>query len=129
MARLRWDNSMAARWVGEIFTEFEPRRSRVELRAFVRGSAFRIRVWRALLEIPSGTLTSYGRLAEAIGNVGASRAVGSAVGANPLAYLIPCHRVIRETGVIGDYRWGQPRKRAMIAWESAHGLAGELADS
>jgi AraC family transcriptional regulator, regulatory protein of adaptative response / methylated-DNA-[protein]-cysteine methyltransferase len=88
------------------------------LRAFVRGTAFQVRVWRALLRVRSGTLVSYRRLAEAIGHPAAARAVGSAVGANPLAYLIPCHRVIRETGAVGEYRWGPLRKRAMLAWES-----------
>jgi AraC family transcriptional regulator of adaptative response/methylated-DNA-[protein]-cysteine methyltransferase len=72
-----------------------------------------------LLHIQPGTLTSYGRLASMIDKPTASRAVGAAVGQNPLAYLIPCHRVIRETGVIGDYHWGPIRKRAIIAWESS----------
>ena len=101
------------------------------LRAFVHGTPFQVRVWRALLEIQPGTLTSYGRLAGAIGKPTASRAVGTAVGHNPLAYLIPCHRVIRETGVIGNYRWGHIRKRAMVAWESSprfHPANVEMAD-
>lgn len=95
----------------------EDANGRHNLRAFVRGSAFQLRVWRALLEIPPGALTTYGRLAAAIGAPRAARAVGTAVGANPVACLIPCHRVIRETGVIGNYRWGHERKRALIAWE------------
>jgi AraC family transcriptional regulator of adaptative response/methylated-DNA-[protein]-cysteine methyltransferase len=89
------------------------------LRAFVRGTPFQVRVWRALLDIQPGLLTSYKRLAAAIGGPSAARAVGAAVGKNPLAYLIPCHRVIRETGVLGGYHWGLVRKRAMIAWESS----------
>lgn len=88
------------------------------LRAFVKGSAFQVRVWRALLSIPPNAVTTYGKIAAAIGQPAAARAVGSAIGQNALAYLIPCHRVIRETGVIGDYRWGSARKRAMLAWES-----------
>ena len=72
-----------------------------------------------MLEIPCGRLVSYGRLAESIGKPNASRAVGTAIGSNSLAWLIPCHRVIRETGAIGDYRWGPGRKRAMIAWETS----------
>jgi AraC family transcriptional regulator of adaptative response/methylated-DNA-[protein]-cysteine methyltransferase len=76
-------------------------------------------VWQALLKIPPGTLVSYGSLAAALNQPAAARAVGSAVGQNSLAYLIPCHRVIRETGIIGDYRWGAVRKRALVAWESA----------
>jgi AraC family transcriptional regulator of adaptative response/methylated-DNA-[protein]-cysteine methyltransferase len=93
--------------------------SQPALRAFVRGTPFQVHVWRALLQVQPGTVTSYGRLAEVIEKPDAARAVGSAVAKNPLAYLIPCHRVIRETGVIGDYHWGQIRKRAIIAWESS----------
>jgi AraC family transcriptional regulator of adaptative response/methylated-DNA-[protein]-cysteine methyltransferase len=117
-ARLRRNDSAAAKIAAQIFTR-SPRRSRSALRAFVQGTPFQLRVWRALVQIPAGRLTSYGRLAETIGNPSAARAVGSAVGANPVAYLIPCHRVIRETGVIGEYRWGQIRKRALVAWENA----------
>ncbi|HXR04353.1 MAG TPA: methylated-DNA--[protein]-cysteine S-methyltransferase [Verrucomicrobiae bacterium] len=101
--------------------------SQPALRAFVRGTPFQVRVWRALLQVEPGMLTSYGRLAGAIGKPAAARAVGAAVGQNPLAFLIPCHRVIRETGVMGDYHWGQIRKRAMIAWESSPRFSGVLA--
>ena len=117
-ARLRRNDSAAGKIGGRIFARL-PGRSRRPLRAFVQGTPFQLRVWRALLQIPAGQLTTYGRLAEAVGNPKASRAVGSAVGANSLAFLIPCHRVIRETGVIGEYRWGQVRKRALVAWENA----------
>jgi len=89
------------------------------LSAWVKGSPFQIRVWKALLRVPSGSLSTYSRIAEAIGTPGAARAVGIAVGSNPVAYLIPCHRVIRETGIVGGYRWNPDRKRALIAWESA----------
>jgi AraC family transcriptional regulator of adaptative response/methylated-DNA-[protein]-cysteine methyltransferase len=92
------------------------------LSAYVKGTEFQLRVWRALLQIPQGQLTTYGRLAAAIGQPTASRAVGSAVGSNSVAWLIPCHRVIRETAAIGGYRWGSLRKRAIIARES--GLSG-----
>jgi len=85
----------------------------------LRGTNFQLKVWQALLTIPPGRLTSYGELAARIGVPGASRAVGSAVGRNPMAYLIPCHRVIRSLGVIGDYRWGYERKQAIIGWEMA----------
>ena len=98
------------------------------LRAFVKGTTFQLRVWRALLQVRPGTLVSYGRLAAALDKPAAARAVGTAVGHNPLAWLIPCHRVIRETGVIGEYRWGPVRKRAMLAWESAARIAVESAD-
>jgi AraC family transcriptional regulator of adaptative response/methylated-DNA-[protein]-cysteine methyltransferase len=85
----------------------------------LRGTNFQLKVWQALLTIPCGKLANYGELATKIGAPKASRAVGSAVGRNPVAYLIPCHRVIRSLGVIGDYRWGQERKQAMIGREAA----------
>jgi AraC family transcriptional regulator of adaptative response/methylated-DNA-[protein]-cysteine methyltransferase len=75
--------------------------------------------------VPSGATISYGRLAAAISRSSAARAVGTAVAANPLAYLIPCHRVIRETGVLGEYRWGRDRKRLMLGWESARSATSE----
>jgi len=86
----------------------------------LRGTAFQLHVWRALLEIPEGALTGYQTLAIAVGHPGASRAVGTAVGANPVALLIPCHRVIRQTGVLGNYRWGPARKKMISAWEASH---------
>ena len=121
-ARLHRDDTNAARLADRIFAP--PARSHAgpALRAFVQGTAFQLRVWRALLQVQPGTLVSYGRLAAALGKPAAARAVGSAVGKNPLAYLIPCHRVIRETGAVGDYRWGQERKRAIVAWESSPSL-------
>lgn len=90
------------------------------LAVLVRGTNFQVKVWRALLEIPAGTLCSYGDVTARVGAApGTARAVGQAVGANPVAWLIPCHRVIRAAGGLGGYRWGLPRKRTMIAWESA----------
>jgi AraC family transcriptional regulator of adaptative response/methylated-DNA-[protein]-cysteine methyltransferase len=71
------------------------------------------------LKIPLGNLTSYSAIANAIGNPGAARAVGSAVACNPVAFLIPCHRVIQSSGIIGGYHWGSNRKKAMIGWESS----------
>ncbi|KMN35138.1 MULTISPECIES: methylated-DNA--[protein]-cysteine S-methyltransferase [Chromobacterium] len=85
----------------------------------VQGSNFQIQVWRALLSIPYGAFASYGQIAAALGRPRAARAVGSAVGANPVAWLIPCHRVIRAEGVLGEYRWGPERKVELIGWESA----------
>jgi AraC family transcriptional regulator, regulatory protein of adaptative response / methylated-DNA-[protein]-cysteine methyltransferase len=90
---------------------------------YVRGTQFQLEVWRALLELLSGEVTTYGGLAGALGRPGAARAVGSAVAANPVAYLIPCHRVVRASGELGGYRWGVERKRAMLEWERA-GAAG-----
>jgi AraC family transcriptional regulator of adaptative response/methylated-DNA-[protein]-cysteine methyltransferase len=126
-AKLKRDDVMAEKLAKTIFArQAGSQRAGLEagapLRAYVRGTPFQVRVWRALLEIPPGSLTSYGRLATAIGKPAAARAVGAAVGKNPLAYLIPCHRVIRETGVLGGYHWGLVRKRAMIAWESSPGV-------
>jgi AraC family transcriptional regulator of adaptative response/methylated-DNA-[protein]-cysteine methyltransferase len=118
-AKVKRDDSTAEKMAGQIFRQHAGSETGAPLRAFVCGTPFQVRVWRALLQVQPGTLTSYGRLASAIDKPTAARAVGTAVGKNPLAYLIPCHRVIRETGVIGDYHWGAIRKRAMIAWEGS----------
>jgi AraC family transcriptional regulator, regulatory protein of adaptative response / methylated-DNA-[protein]-cysteine methyltransferase len=88
------------------------------LTVLLHGTTFQIQVWRALLEIPTGSTTTYGDLARSIGREGSARAVGGAVGDNRIGYLIPCHRVIRSTGAIGDYRWGTHRKRMMLAREA-----------
>jgi len=88
------------------------------LRAFVRATPFQLKVWRALVRIPEGHVASYHSIARQVGTPGAARAVGAACGSNVIAYLIPCHRVIRQTGVVTGYRWGDPRKRALLAWES-----------
>jgi AraC family transcriptional regulator of adaptative response/methylated-DNA-[protein]-cysteine methyltransferase len=84
----------------------------------VIGSRFQIQVWQALLNINSGCRSSYGEIAKRIGNPRAARAVGSAIGANPIALLIPCHRVVRHNGDIGGYRYGISRKRVLLEWES-----------
>ena len=83
------------------------------------GAPFQIKVWEALMRIPSGHVTTYGEIAARIGNPRAVRAVGTAVGRNPVSWLIPCHRAIRATGGLGGYHWGLSRKRAMLAWEAA----------
>lgn len=119
-AHLRRSDRIATGLASRIFERPVGNSKRPTLRAFVTGSTFQVRVWRALLRVPPGFLVTYGQLAAAIGEPRAARAVGSAVGQNPVAYLIPCHRVIRETGVIGEYRWGRVRKRAMVAWETSH---------
>lgn len=90
-----------------------------EIKLHVKGTAFQIKVWETLLKIPLGGLSTYGSIAKTIDNPNASRAVGTAIGDNPIAYLIPCHRVIRSTGIIGEYRWGSTRKTAIIGWEAA----------
>ncbi|WP_128544115.1 methylated-DNA--[protein]-cysteine S-methyltransferase [Larkinella soli] len=88
------------------------------LRLVVKASPFQLKVWEALLRIPEGQVVSYDQIAGAIGMPTASRAVGTAIGSNPVGYLIPCHRVIRKTGIFGNYRWGAPRKTAMLGWEA-----------
>jgi len=92
---------------------------RAPMRLWLKGTNFQIKVWEALLRIPEGDLVSYGRLAAAAGRPTAVRAVASAVAANPVAWLVPCHRVIRSSGVLGQYRWGPERKAALIGWEAA----------
>ncbi len=87
------------------------------LRLHMKGTPFQEKVWQALLEIPPGGVSTYGKIAGGLGMPGASRAVGSAVGANRISWLIPCHRVIRSDGGLGGYRWGTDRKRAMLARE------------
>ena len=84
----------------------------------IKGTNFQLQVWQALLRIPPGALTTYGAIARHLEKPGASRAVGQAVGWNPISYLIPCHRVISSTTGLGGYRWGLPRKRAILAWEA-----------
>ena len=99
-------------------TESSSAPAKEPVRIFLHGTAFQIKVWEALLRIPTGALASYDEIARRLGKPGAARAVGRAVAENPIAYLIPCHRVIRKSGAIGEYRWGAPRKRAMLAWEA-----------
>ena len=120
------------RWEGANFIE-DPLPGTLALRRFVReksdhrdepiniylkGTNFQLKVWQALLSIPEGTLISYGRLANMIGASGSSRAVGAALGQNPIGLLIPCHRVLRSTGAFGGYKWGIERKKALIAYEA-----------
>ena len=100
-------------WVDNAFA----RRGAVPLA--VAGGPFDLKVWQALIAIPEGSVATYSHIAEAIGNPKAVRAVGSAVGRNPLAWLIPCHRVLRRDGALGGYHWGLPVKRGLLAWESA----------
>ncbi len=113
------DDRAAAQMAREIFVRPKAAGPVPKLRAFIKGTEFQISVWRALVEVPAGRVTSYGRLAAAVDRPSAARAVGGAVGRNRVAFLIPCHRVIQETGVIGGFRWGPVRKRAILAWETA----------
>jgi len=105
-------------WCERIFAE-KGTAEKKTLPLMIRGTNFQIKVWEALIRVPRGTLCSYQDVARWIGQPTATRAVGSAVAANPIAYLIPCHRVIRAMGSFGDYRWGATRKQAMIGWEMA----------
>jgi AraC family transcriptional regulator, regulatory protein of adaptative response / methylated-DNA-[protein]-cysteine methyltransferase len=115
-ARLQADADGTRVMVERIFSRTPAQGTPLHL--WVRGSNFQAKVWQALLRIPAGALASYGDIAAMLGTPQAARAVGSAVARNHIAYLIPCHRVIRGTGVIGDYRWGTVRKKAVLAWES-----------
>jgi len=90
-----------------------------EIKLHLKGTDFQLKVWETLLKIPMGELSTYGNIARKIENSTASRAVGTAIGSNPVAFLIPCHRVIQSTGNLGGYMWGSTRKTAMIGWESA----------
>lgn len=89
------------------------------IKLHLKGTDFQLKVWESLLKIPLGKLSTYGNLANEIGNPKASRAVGTAIGSNPVAFLIPCHRVIQSSGKIGGYMWGSERKQLIIGWESA----------
>ncbi|OAQ39306.1 cysteine methyltransferase [Pedobacter psychrophilus] len=90
-----------------------------QIKLHLKGTPFQLKVWETLLKIPTGNLTSYREIAKKIETPNASRAVGKAIGANPIAFLIPCHRVIQTTGNFGGYRWGFTRKAAIIGWEAA----------
>jgi AraC family transcriptional regulator of adaptative response/methylated-DNA-[protein]-cysteine methyltransferase len=111
----------AQAWLERVFSGSQDR----PLRLWLRGSPFQLKVWEALMTIPDGSSITYGGLARWAGQPSAARAVGSAVGANPLAFIIPCHRVIRQAGETGGYRWGPVTKRALIGYESARLLPAD----
>lgn len=112
-AAFREDPASIAPWVGAAFG------AGGEARLFMIGAPFQIKVWEALLRIPTGHVTTYSELARVTGHPQAVRAVGTAVGRNPVSWLIPCHRALRKSGGLGGYHWGLPVKRAMLAWEAA----------
>jgi len=116
-ARLQPDPRRAKELGASIFNSGA---QRGPLHLLLRGTNFQIKVWEALLRIPAGQLRSYSQLSRMADAPRAQRAVGSALAANTIAYLIPCHRIIREGGEIGSYRWDSERKQALIAWEAAH---------
>jgi AraC family transcriptional regulator of adaptative response/methylated-DNA-[protein]-cysteine methyltransferase len=121
-AQFARDQRETARVVERIFSRARPGRP---LTLHLRGTNFQLKVWEALLAIPEGVTTSYGDLAGTIGRPSASRAVGTAVGDNPVAFLVPCHRVLRASGALGGYRWGLERKQAMLAWEAVRRSGGQ----
>jgi AraC family transcriptional regulator, regulatory protein of adaptative response / methylated-DNA-[protein]-cysteine methyltransferase len=90
-----------------------------EIKLHLKGTDFQLKVWESLLKIPLGHLSTYGNIAKQMGSPNALRAVGTAIGCNPVAFLIPCHRVIQSSGNFGGYMWGNTRKTAIIGWESA----------
>jgi AraC family transcriptional regulator of adaptative response/methylated-DNA-[protein]-cysteine methyltransferase len=131
-----WDGAvadLAARWPGAVLTEqpevtgvtaqrvFSGVRADADrpLALFLKGTNFQLKVWEALLQIPVGAVSAYADVARLAGSPQASRAVGNAVAGNNIAYLIPCHRVIRSSGAVSSYRWGATRKRAILGWEAA----------
>ena len=116
-AALTRDDAAAAALALRIFPTPASDGTRGSVRVVLRGTPFQIRVWKALAETRPGQLISYSSLAKALGVPAAVRAVGSAVARNSVAWLIPCHRVIRKSGVTGEFRWGAPRKKAIITWE------------
>ncbi|TDE11301.1 methylated-DNA--[protein]-cysteine S-methyltransferase [Dyadobacter psychrotolerans] len=93
-----------------------------QIKLHLKGTPFQLKVWETLLKVPAGGLTTYSSLAQHAGHAGASRAVGTAIGNNPVAFLIPCHRVIKSTGETGQYHWGAVRKQAIIGWEAVRAL-------
>jgi len=126
-ANLERDEDAAARLAERVWGT-APDSSGTPLRLAVRGTNFQLKVWRALLELGASGPTTYEALARAVGVSGGARAVGQAVGANPLAWLIPCHNVLRKNGELGGYHWGEDRKRAMLAWQAlpGHSRLGRL---
>ena len=119
-ANLRNQDSDRLKIIESLFTHQELKRP---LSLHVTGTNFQVSVWRALLQIPAGALTSYTQIADAVDRPKAARAVGTAIGSNPIAFFIPCHRVLQQSGNIGGYHWGTTRKHAMHAWESARCLS------
>jgi len=124
LAQHQRDNAEAQQRLDQIFAPAPQRAQPLPL--LLCGSAFQLQVWQALLRLPPGHVVSYQALARAAGHPGASRAVGSAMAANTLGYLMPCHRVLRGSGESGHYRWGPERKLALLGWEAARRDADAL---
>ena len=109
------DSAIVAPYLATAFGSTSPKDTKLHL----IGAPFQIKVWEALLQVPTGHVTTYSELGRAVGHANAVRAVGTAVGRNPISWLIPCHRAMRKSGGLGGYHWGLPVKRAMLAWEAA----------
>ncbi|MDH3771857.1 MAG: methylated-DNA--[protein]-cysteine S-methyltransferase [Nitrospirota bacterium] len=120
LSRLVEDQATTEELIDQLFLGTQEERPKLLL----KGTNFQVKVWSALLRVPTGRLVSYLDLATAIGQPMAVRAVGRALSGNPVGFIVPCHRVIRATGALGDYRWGRTRRRAMLAWEAAKVTAG-----
>jgi O-6-methylguanine DNA methyltransferase len=110
------DQMITKAFIDKIFYQQSPQE---KLHVYVKGTNFQVKVWEALLKLPSGSVTTYQGIAQQIQNPKAMQAVGSAVGSNHIAFLIPCHRVIRKDGILGEYRWSAIRKKSIIGWEMA----------
>ena len=115
-------------WTADGASDAPDHRAPASLSVLVRGTNFQVRVWEALLRIPPGTVRTYEDIAGSVGQNGATRAVGAAIGRNPVAFLIPCHRVIRKTGAFGGYHWGMERKIAILMRETAPDASRRRAD-
>ena len=120
----RWPNARYVEDAGALQPMVAAAMTGREARLHLIGAPFQIKVWEALLHIPSGHVSTYSELAAAVGHPSAQRAVGTAVGRNPISFLVPCHRAIRKSAGLGGYHWGLPVKRAMLAWEAARSDAG-----
>jgi AraC family transcriptional regulator, regulatory protein of adaptative response / methylated-DNA-[protein]-cysteine methyltransferase len=114
----RQNQDLTLPFIESIFRH-QNKKEKNKLHVFVKGTNFQVKVWEALLRLPMGGVTTYQGIAEKIQNPKAMQAVGSAVGSNHIAYLIPCHRVIRKDGILGEYRWEATRKKSIIGWEMA----------
>ncbi|NML22505.1 methylated-DNA--[protein]-cysteine S-methyltransferase [Pseudoflavitalea sp. G-6-1-2] len=121
-----WENAVLLhqpqRTAAYVETIFHSSGKNEKLHVLVKGTNFQVKVWNALLKIPAGTVTTYQDVAREIGSPRAMQAVGSAVGANPVGFLIPCHRVIRKNGALAEYLWGPERKKAILGWELSRGI-------
>ncbi|HEY9873425.1 MAG TPA: methylated-DNA--[protein]-cysteine S-methyltransferase [Candidatus Obscuribacterales bacterium] len=126
--RLEWSNAeiipdqQATQPLHNLIFDSATNRHQKPLTLLVKGTNFQIQVWRALLQVPFGGITTYQTVAEMISRPTATRAVGNAIGNNPIGYLIPCHRVIRESGEVGGYRWGLERKKIILGWEASRAI-------